>query len=327
MHETEQLKAAFATIAEEAPDVGGVTAALAERRRVASQRRMVLRLAGAGAAAVAIGGGVATYERLAGRRPVLPEAEQPGDAVALHTRPAWLPDGYTPSQLVVAVGDANSPEELRQLYTARAWSDGDGGTVTLAELTAAGFTPPANATTVDVGGVSAVLVAGPSGTELTWRPSGGPMVRLQARRGGSGDPEVDRPLALRIAQRLTLSPARVVVPRLGWLPPGVDGSAWGDMYVPDGYWYAGPADRAFTTMVDLGPTGLDTHADPIARTVQVRGRDGYVTRSGALVIHLADGRWLRVYETNKDAPPLSFDTARALAEGLRLAPPVDPSVF
>jgi hypothetical protein len=150
---------------------------------------------------------------------------------------------------------------------------------------------------------------------------------------------------MQIAQRLTLRPSRVVVPRLGWLPAGVDGSAWSDLYICEettvGQWNVSLVRPPFMIAVDLGAHPLDTDADPIARTVQVRGRDGYVTRSGALAVHLADGRWLRVYEAGKDnlslpaetatagtqTPPLSFDTARALAEGLRLAPPVDPSVF
>jgi hypothetical protein len=179
--------------------------------------------------------------------------------------------------------------------------------------------------------VGAVLVAGPGGTVLTWRPPGGPMVRLLARQGGDGDPATDRALAVRIAQGLTMSPGRFVAPRLDRLPAGVDGSTWYDLYLVQettvGQWTASLDDALSSMAVDLGAYPLDTVGDPIVRTVQVRGRDGYVTRSGALGVHLADGWWLRVQVDGPDAPVLPFDTVRAVAEGMRLAPPLDPSVF
>jgi hypothetical protein len=231
MIDTDAIRGAFAALADEAPLPERIHASLAIRARRHRQRRLVLRLAGAGTVAAATGVAAAGAWRLTrppeSRFPVLDAG--PGGGwleVPLRFRPAWLPGSYGEGQRTVVVDGTRAP------VLERRWQPGTADRVISLLI---GWHPSLDPgrprgrpTTVDVNGVPGQLVqVGDQtlGTYLTWQPPGQAQLMVSALTADVADAQQD--LAVRVARSVRPDPGLTFVgPRFGWLPPDLATVPW-----------------------------------------------------------------------------------------------------
>ncbi|MET7417695.1 hypothetical protein [Dactylosporangium sp. NPDC005555] len=225
MIDSEAIRAAFGAIADEAQSPERIRAGLATRARHHRQRRLVLRVAGAGVAVGAAGVGVwrLTREPETG----FPEvAGGPGGGwlkVPLRYRPAWLPGGYGQYQRsIVVVGD-------RAPVVSLDWRRGTDASISLMIGWHDSLVRPEGRTeTVDVHGVAGRLVQTESSGNaayVTWQPPGGPQLIVAVLDEDA--PGEQRATALRVARSVRPDQRETYVgPRLGWLPDDLAGRPW-----------------------------------------------------------------------------------------------------
>jgi hypothetical protein len=231
MIDTEAIRSAFAALADKAPPSDRIRASLAIRARRHRQRRLVLRLAGAGTVAAVTGVATAGVWRLtrppASKFPVLHAG--PGGGwleVPLRLRPAWLPRSYGEGQRTVVVDGTQAP------VLSRGWQPGTANQVISLLI---GWhpsldpdRPSGRPATVDVNGVPGRLVQigdQTPGTYLTWQPPGQPQLMVSVHTDDVADAQ--QGLALRVARSVRPDPGVTSVgPRFGWLPPDLATVPW-----------------------------------------------------------------------------------------------------
>lgn len=231
MIDPEAVRSAFAALADEAPPPERIRASLAIRAQRHRQRRLVLRLAGAGAVAGAAG--VAAVGGWRFTRPSAPEfpvlTGGPGGGwleVPLRYRPGWLPHSYGEGSRAVVVDGAAAP------VISRDWQPGP-----VEEMISllVGWHPSLEAdrprgqqTTVDVNGVTGQLVQVTGravASYLSWQPPGQPQLMVSMLT--ADDAQAQRDLIVRVARSVRPDPAVTWVgPRFGWLPPDLAAVPW-----------------------------------------------------------------------------------------------------
>ncbi|GAA3199650.1 hypothetical protein ACFO1B_50015 [Dactylosporangium siamense] len=231
MIDADAIRSAFAALADEAPPPERIHASLAVRARRHRQRRLVLRLAGAGTVAAATGVAAAGVWRFTrppeSRFPVLHAG--PGGGwleVPLRFRPTWLPRGYGEGQRGVVVEGTQAP------VVSRGWQTGD---MSQGISLMVGWhssldpdRPNGPLTTIDVNGVPGELVqVGDQalGTFLTWQPPGQPQLLISVHTDDGADAQ--QHLAVRVARSVRPDPGVTSVgPRFGWLPLDLAAAPW-----------------------------------------------------------------------------------------------------
>ncbi|MFB9446840.1 hypothetical protein Dvina_24235 [Dactylosporangium vinaceum] len=234
MTDADAIRAAIAAIADEAHPAAHIRATLDAHARRHRQRRLVLRTAGAlAAASVAGAGGLAAYRRTRPEDLVFPPiAGGPGGGwltAGLGWRPTWLPAGYgrtslgavvDGSQVVVVShewGRGQRPGELSEPFVAltAGWSDAYAASPQVVRTDR-----------VELGGASAEMrtYADDGGVLLTWQPATGPRLSVSA---GSRDAERDRSVAVRIAKSLRPDTGTFAIgPKFGWQPASIASRPW-----------------------------------------------------------------------------------------------------
>jgi hypothetical protein len=308
MNEADTIRAAFAVIgadAPEAPDVDRIHGVLAYRARRARQRRVVLRVAGAGAAAVVVGGAALGVREVLGGRPgpAWPEiAGGPGGgwvAVPWRFEPGWLPWGYGEARFGMVVMGDQVP------VASRSWMQ-DGSTIEVMVGWHDSMNRPSGATTsVVVGGVRGDLIEGDGGTYVTWQPPGQPTLTVAVVGGPAddsgqwkGSPALWRSQALHVAGSLRHDPGHGYVgTRFGYLPPQYAGRPWSYSvgYVGSA-WYQNilvtSADGNSQLLIDIGPHAYEGFFDESqAAPSAVRGVPGWtIAEANQVFVTLDDGR-------------------------------------
>jgi hypothetical protein len=298
MSDPETIREAFAALADQAPPPDRIRASLAVRARRHRQRRLALRLAGGGVAAVATAGLAAGAWRLT--RPPEPGfpvlAGGPGGGwleVPLRVRPTWLPHRYGEAQRTIVVDGDQVAALSRDWHTS-------GGQEVISLLVGwhpSFERPSGQPTAVDVDGTPGQLVQSegsqPS-TYLTWRPPGQPQLVLAVMTADDAKGRED--LAVRVARSVRTDPGRTWVgPRLGWLPPHLAGSPWrlGHGY-RDTDWYQ---DVTVTStdgrqlIISMGTSPAHRLDNTFAtEPVQIRGWNGVqAPQMGQIFLTLPDG--------------------------------------
>jgi len=318
MIQDDELRAAFARLADHAPHQARVQARLHRAARVHRQRRALL-VAGGVAVGVGVAGGAAAVAREILREPDFgPDARTPGNlpdpvawpaeagntAVPLRYRPTWLPEGYVEHARGTTV-DAG-PDQLMQH---RAWyPEGisprdvyEGPPYISLDLVPASYWEIAGwRSPVSVNGARGGL--GPEGSTpvLLWEAGGGRNLALSVNGLSVNDLSVS---GFADSRALALAIARSVVPdnvstvevslSLGWRPE-FPGSVVDYETGPSGSFVRVVVDR---TMV-LGVAIDMQTSDDIYETepITVRGGAGRWFRSDTTVIvwlTLPDGRLLQ----------------------------------
>jgi hypothetical protein len=300
MIDAEAIRGALAALADEAPPADRVRATLAGRARRHRQRRLVLRLAGAGTLAATTGVVAAGAWRLTrpseSEFPVLDGG--PGGGwleVPLRFRPSWLPHRYGEAARTVVVDGDGAP------VVSRDWQRGAaGGGISLLVGWHASLDPnrpSGQQSTVDINGVAGQLVrVGGQGvsTYLSWQPPGQPqlMVSVLTEDGAS----TQRDVAIRVARSVRPDPASTWVgPRFGWRPPdlatvpwqlrhGFDGANWVQDVTVNG-----PGGQQL--IISMGPGLAHRFENTMAsEPIQIRGWSGrLVPENGQLFLTMPDG--------------------------------------
>jgi hypothetical protein len=326
MIDAEAIRAAFAAIADETVSPERVRATLAARARRHRQRRIVLRTAGAGAAAAIAGTvGLDVWRRSGSVQDGFPQlAGGPGGGwleVPLRYRPTWLPTGYGQAGIDLIVADQQAAA------VARTWQPAGppGSGLTPSVRLTVGWhdrlpQPRGRADNVAVNGVDGEVVQSDSTEALTsvrWQPPGQPPLMVTVLR--EGEPDRRRDDALRVARSLRSTTGRVWVgPRFGWLPPEFAAVPWTFVVGFDSAWQESVAvyteERAL--VVCIGPEahkGLFDRA--AAEPIRVRGLDGWKNQpNGQLFVTLPDG--IEVF--------LQFDPGAPQGSSSPDAPRADP---
>ncbi|HYN95112.1 MAG TPA: hypothetical protein VES42_14780, partial [Pilimelia sp.] len=273
--------------------------------------RLVLRLAGAGAAAATTGVAAAGGWRLT--RPAEPEFPVldagPGGGwleVPLRFRPAWLPRRFGESGRTVFVDGTRAP------VTSRRWGRGEmDGVIGLL----VGFhpslepeQPKGRPATIDLNGVPGQLLQIHShlvATYIIWQPPGQPRLGLSVVTADSADAQRD--LALRVARSVVPDPATTWVgPRMGWLPADLAATPWrvhqgftGTDWTQD-LFASGAGGRQFIVSMGPGVTARHQSTFPSA-PVPIREETGWqVPQMRQLFLTLPDG--VEVFAQLDEAP-------------------------
>ena len=284
MTDVDAIRAAIEAIADEAHPPQQVRAALDARTRHHRQRRLLLRAAGAVAAATATGaGGIAVYRLSRPERTVFPEIVGGLGGgwlqVALRWRPDWLPDGYGATSLdavidgtsVVAAGRTWTPPQrpdgpkLAFVALTSGWSD-----------VYAQFPTAARTDRVDIGGVPGDLSSfDTGGVLLTWQPAGQP--RLSVSVGvDDGDAGRERDIAVRVARSLRPDPGAFAVgPRPGSLPDVFAGLPWSYTLKAEGTMWSQ------SVFIRNGDANLEVWAAPDVRPLYDIGGSAPIDIDGA----------------------------------------------
>jgi hypothetical protein len=222
------IRAAIEAIADEARPATRIRALLDRRVRRYRQRRLVLRLAGVGAAGAVAG---LTGLRLSGPSEDNRVIGGPGGGwleAPFRWRPGWLPAGYGAAALCAEIAGDTAP------VVSRTWTDpssAEQGIAPAISLTVgwsgiyAGQQAITHNATVQIKGVSGTLTETDGGTMIQWQPPGEPQltVSVDDHRG----PDDRRTVALRIARSVVLDAATLPIgPRLGWLPADLAPAPW-----------------------------------------------------------------------------------------------------
>ncbi|MEJ3748690.1 hypothetical protein WEI85_36115 [Actinomycetes bacterium KLBMP 9797] len=231
MIDTEAIRTAFAALADEAPPPDRIRAALATCVRRHRRRRLVLRLAGAGAVAAATGGAATGVWRLTRpSEPGFPVLDGgPGGGwleIPLQYRPAWLPGRYGESARGVLVDGEQAP------VISRDWQPG--ATEQPISLLV-GWHPSLDANrpdgtpeTVDVNGAPGELIQVDGhllATYVTWQAPGQPQLLVSVLTDDRADAQRD--LAMRVARSVRPDPGHSWVgPRFGWRPAELATTPW-----------------------------------------------------------------------------------------------------
>jgi hypothetical protein len=231
MIDAEAIRDAFAALADEAPDADRIRAALAGRTRRHRQRRLVLRLAGAGTLAAATGVAAAGVWRLT--RPSDPDFPAvdggPGGGwleVPLRFRPTWLPHRYGEAARSFIVDDGQVP------VLSREYQKGSAEEVISLLIgqheSIEADRPNGETSIVDINGSPGRLVRVTDiglATHVSWQRPGEPPLIVSVLTAGGAD--VQRDVALRVARSVRLDPGLTWVgPRLGWRPPDLATAPW-----------------------------------------------------------------------------------------------------
>jgi hypothetical protein len=301
MTSTDDIRAAFAAIVDEAPAPERIRAGLAQRVRRHRQRRLVLRFAAVAAAAAGVAG--------LGSRALLSQPDTadfpeiaggPGGgwlSVPLRYRPGWLPAGYgQATRSVLVVGD-------RAPVVCRDWRPSvapEGPTVSLLvgwHESIEPDRPTGRSERVDVDGVPGTLVVppGPPMAHVLWQPPGAPQLLVTANLE-TGDADDAAAAALRVARSTSADAHRTWVgPRFGWLPDGLAAQPWRCYLGHDGATWiqsmvtTDPSGQHL--LISMGPhmnrPGFNEHdAEPIT----VRGLAGWqMPAHNRLFLTLPDG--------------------------------------
>ncbi|MCW6006469.1 hypothetical protein K1W54_18075 [Micromonospora sp. CPCC 205371] len=231
MIDAEAIRDAFAALADEAPDARPVRAALAGRARRHRQRRLVLRLAGAGTLAATTGVAVAGVWRLT--RPSDPDFPVldggPGGGwleVPLRFRPSWLPHRYGEAGRGFIVDGDRAPVLSRDYQ--RGSAEGVISLLVGWHTSLDPNRPSGTASTVDINGSPGQLVRVDSNglaTYVSWQPPGQPQLMVSVLTGDGA--AVQRDVALRVARSVRPDPGLTWVgPRFGWRPPDLATKPW-----------------------------------------------------------------------------------------------------
>jgi hypothetical protein len=222
------IRAAIEAIADEARPATRIRATLDRRVRRYRQRRLVLRLAGVGAAGAVAG--------LAGLRLLGPSEDNriiggPGGGwlrAPLRWRPGWLPAGYGAALLCAEVAGDTAP------VVSRTWTDPASAQQDIAptiSLTVgwsglyAGRQAITHTATVQIKGVPGMLTEMDGSTNVQWQPPGEP--KLTVSVDDNHTPDDRRTVALRIARSVVPDAASLPIgPRFGWLPADLAPAPW-----------------------------------------------------------------------------------------------------
>jgi hypothetical protein len=330
------IRRAIEAIADEARPSDRIRATLDRRVHRHRQRRLVLRLAGVGAAGAVVG--------LAGVRiPNLFEDDHrfpqvvggPGGGwleAPLRWRPAWLPTGYGQSILsAVIAGDAAD-------VVSRTWADPasakDGVAPTIALTVGwsdlyAGQPAVSHTTTVQINGVQGTLTEhtsqGSGNTRLQWQPPGEAKLTLSV--DSHRDPDQRRDVALRVARSLVPDPSSLPIgPRLGWLPADLATTPWMLTITYEAVnWCQSLAIRlpdGTELDISMGPAvRLDTLPTDATKRISVHGVDArYATPDpDQLELTMPDGVkvWMQLDRRHADTTP---DDLVKIAEQLDVGP-------
>ncbi|MCG5445549.1 DUF4367 domain-containing protein [Micromonospora sp. NIE79] len=306
MIDREEIRAAFSTIADDAPSPERIRTNLVSLARRHRQRRVILRVAGVGVAATTVGVVGASAWRLSQNA----ESEFPALSgglgggwleVPLRYRPTWLPHGYGQTgRTVVVVGD-EAPVVSLDWQQAISAQDGNSPIISLmigSHESLDADRPEGRTETVDVNGIPAQLVQSDrfgNGTYVIWQSPGQPQLIVTVLNKDELDEQ--RALALRVARSVRPDQQRTYVgPRFGWLPTDLNATPWrlsqgyeGQHWIQD-VSATGTGGRQLQIL--MGP---DVHTklanwDAGAQPVQLNGSDArYVPEKGQLFLTLADG--------------------------------------
>lgn len=299
MIEAEAIRDAFAALADEAPAADRIHATLAGRARRHRQRRMVLRVAGAGALAATAGVAAAGAWRLTRPSdPGFPVVDGgPGGGwleVPLRFRPSWLPHRYGEVRRgFIVVGD-EAPMHSRDYGP-----DANGGIQLVVGWHASmeEGRPTGPSSTVDINGVAGQVLQvgdGQVATYVTWQPSGAPQLIVSVVGGADADGQRD--VAVRVARSVRPDTALMwIAPRFGWLPPGLAGRPWQVTLEFDGVeWMQGvtvTGPDARQLGVSMGP-GIGRRFETTAASVPIRIGDWsgrHMPEIGQLFLTATDG--------------------------------------
>lgn len=319
------IRSAIEAIADEARPGTRIRADLHRRVRRHRQRRLILRVAGVGAAA-----GLASVwasELIRDDRRFPQVTGGPGGGwldAPLRFRPSWLPTGYGEATLgAVVAGDTAA-------VVSRTWAD-PASTTNSVSLTMgwsdvyAGSPAASHTASVEVHGVPGTFTEHPDGSaDLQWQPAGEPKLTVSVGHHHGRD------VALRIARSLVPDHASLSIgPRLGWLPADLATRPWMFSVTYDNTnWMQSIVIRlpdGTELDISMGPS-VDLDLPPDARRIKVHGVDArYATPSpDQITFTTADGVkvWLQLDRRHAATTP---DDLVKIAEQLDLGPWPDMS--
>lgn len=312
MNNIDDIRAALAELADEAPAPDGVRRRFVAHQRRHRQRRLVLRAAGAGVVAAGLGAGAYRYAT----RPAFPRiAGGPGGGwleAPVRYRPAWLPSGFGEWMRTVVIDGERAAAVALQWQ--RPDADPVGDTIELLvgrDETWDGGVERGPSRPTEVNGVPAQLVE-PAGdqqvTSLTWQPPGAPRLSVNVldRRGPGWQQDAVR----RVAGSVRPSDDTIAVgPRFGWVPA-------------DGPWMFNVRAERDSWVQSLGSTGDGPHVavqfgprltarldnSMLTEPVSVGDHDAdFVVQGSQLFVTLADGTEV-VFALEGDRPDPSART-------------------
>jgi hypothetical protein len=305
MTTVEDIRAAFAVIADEAPPAERIRSTIDARARQHRQRRLILGIAGVGVAAGAVGLAGLGVLRLLQPDAAFPKISGgPGGGwlqVPLRYGPTWLPGGYGMCSITVFVAGEQAPVVDREWRPAGRAGESMSSLVELLvgwHDTLERNRPIGQVEEVDVNGVAARLIRAEGGglTYVIWQPSGEPQLIVTV--GDDDNDDRRRTTALRVARSVRPDPRFTWVgPRFGWLPAELADVPW---QVRVGYhdvaWQqtitiGNP--QGLQLVVEIGPNahnGRLNNNGQVIQAVRVRGLDGrQEPADGLLFFTLPDG--------------------------------------